>query len=95
MKTDLRKRSDCRVLNYDRAGEPLQRPHPFRPGQANCIQRVFFFFFLMDICDGIYYSLETRHDLKHEYSKRSGSLQKNNKTKTPQIHGQGRAFVTA
>lgn len=49
----------------------------------------------MDNCDGIYYSLETRHDRKHEYSKRPGSLQKNNKTKTQQIHGRGRAFVTA
>lgn len=77
MKTDLRKRS---VLNYDRAGEPLKRPHPFRPGQANGIQ--IFFFFLMDICDGIYYSSETLHELKHEYSKRPGSLQKNNKTRT-------------
>lgn len=96
MKTDLRKRSDCRVLNYDRAGEPLQRPHPFHPGQANSIQRIFFCFcFLMDICDGIYYSLDTRHDLKHEYSKKPGSLQKNNETKTLQIHGRGRAFVTA
>lgn len=45
MKTDLRKRSDCRVLNYDRAGAPLQRPHPFHPGQANGIQRIFFFLF--------------------------------------------------
>lgn len=56
---------------------PCRGPTPFCPGQANGI----FSFFLMNICDCIFYSLETRHDLKHEYSKKPGSLQKNNKTK--------------